>query len=64
MEEVFTKQFDVDFVHVHAEERYAALLDGVTDPEEKRRIIGTQFWNEFFAVAKELEQDGLSLIHI
>ncbi|VWM25370.1 GMP synthase [glutamine-hydrolyzing] [Collinsella intestinalis] len=30
----------------------------MTDPEEKRRIIGTQFWNEFFAVAKELEQDG------
>lgn len=58
VEEVFTKQFDVDFVHVHAEERYAALLDGVTDPEEKRRIIGTQFWNEFFAVATELEQDG------
>ena len=58
VEEVFTKQFDVDFVHVHAEERYAALLDGVTDPEEKRSIIGTQFWNEFFAVAKELEQDG------
>lgn len=58
VEEVFTKQFDVDFVHVHAEERYAALLDGVTDPEEKRRIIGTQFWNEFFAAAKELEQDG------
>lgn len=58
VEEVFTKQFDVDFVHVHAEERYAALLDGVTDPEEKRRIIGTQFWNEFFAVAKDLEQDG------
>ena len=40
VEEVFTKQFDVDFVHVHAEDRYAALLDGVTDPEEKRRIIG------------------------
>lgn len=58
VEEVFTKQFDVDFVHVHAEARYAALLDGVTDPEEKRRIIGTQFWNEFFAVAKDLETDG------
>lgn len=58
VEEIFTKQFDVDFVHVHAEARYAALLDGVTDPEEKRRIIGTQFWNEFFAVAKELECDG------
>ena len=58
VEEVFTKQFDVDFVHVHAEERYAALLDGVTEPEEKRRIIGTQFWKEFFAVAQELERDG------
>ena len=55
VEEVFTKQFDVDFIHVHAEERYAALLDGVTEPEEKRRIIGTQFWKEFFAVAQQLE---------
>ncbi len=64
VEEVFTKQFDVDFVHVHADERYAALLDGVTDPEEKRRIIGTQFWNEFFAVAKELEQDGLPVKYL
>lgn len=58
VEEVFTKQFDVDFIHVHAEGRYAELLAGVTDPEQKRRIIGTQFWNEFFAVAKQLEEDG------
>ncbi len=58
VEEVFTKQFDVDFIHVHAEERYAKLLDGVTEPEQKRRIIGTQFWNEFFAVAQQLEEGG------
>ena len=58
VEEVFTKQFDVDFVHVHAEERYAKLLDGVTDPEQKRKIIGTQFWNEFFAVAQDIAEDG------
>lgn len=58
VEEVFTKQFDVDFIHVHAEDRYAELLAGVTEPEEKRRIIGTQFWNEFFAVAQQLETDG------
>ena len=30
----------------------------VNDPEEKRRIIGTQFWKEFFAVAEDLAQDG------
>ena len=58
VEEVVTKQFDVDFIHVHAEDRYAELLAGVTEPEEKRRIIGTQFWKEFFAVAQQLETDG------
>lgn len=58
VEEVFTKQFDVDFVHVHAQERYAALLAEVTDPEQKRQIIGTQFWKEFFAVAQDLAEDG------
>ena len=55
VEEVFTKQFDVDFIHVHAEDRYFALLDGVTEPEKKRQIIGTQFWKEFFTVAKNLD---------
>ena len=58
VEEVFTNQFDVDFVHVHAEDRYAQLLAGVTDPEMKRRIIGEQFWKEFFAVAQDLAEDG------
>lgn len=58
VEEVFTNQFDVDFVHVHAEDRYAELLAGVTEPEQKRRIIGEQFWKEFFAVAQDLAEDG------
>lgn len=60
VEEVFTKQFDVDFVHVHAEERYSELLAGVTDPEQKRKIIGSQFWNEFFSVAQDL--DGVKFL--
>lgn len=58
VEAVFTQQLDVDFVHVRAEERYARLLAGVTDPEEKRRIIGSQFWEEFFAVAQRLAENG------
>ncbi len=58
VEEVFTRQFDVDFVHVHAEDRYAQLLAGVTDPEQKRRIIGEQFWKEFFAVAEDVAAGG------
>ena len=64
VEEVFTKQFDVDFVHVHAEERYAKLLDGVTDPEEKRRIIGTEFWKVFFEEAQKLAEDGRPVTYL
>lgn len=54
VEEVFSKQFNVPLIHVKAQERYQALLAGVTEPEQKRKIIGTQFWNEFFKVAQEL----------
>ncbi|MBR3159398.1 MAG: glutamine-hydrolyzing GMP synthase [Atopobiaceae bacterium] len=55
VEKVFRKQFDVPLVHVHAEERYAMLLAGVTDPEEKRRRIGTEFWKVFFEEAEKLD---------
>ena len=60
VEEVFRHQFDVPLVHVHAEERYARLLAGVTDPEEKRRRIGTEFWKVFFEEAARL--DGVELL--
>ena len=58
VEDVFTRQFDVDFIHVRAEERYLKLLEGVVEPEQKRRIIGEQFWKEFFKVAKEKTEGG------
>jgi len=60
VEEVFRKQFNVPLIHVHAEERYSQLLAGVTEPEKKRRLIGTQFWKEFFAVAQQL--DGIEYL--
>jgi GMP synthase (glutamine-hydrolysing) len=52
---VFRDQFHVDLVHVEAEDRFLALLDGVTDPEAKRRIIGEEFWKVFFEEAETLE---------
>ena len=54
VEEVFRKQFNVPLVHVHAEGRYAKLLAGVTDPEQKRRLIGTEFWKVFFDEAQKI----------
>ena len=60
VERVFRDQFDVPLVHVHAEERYARLLAGVVDPEEKRRRIGSEFWKVFFEEAEKL--DGVELL--
>jgi GMP synthase (glutamine-hydrolysing) len=54
VEEVFREQFKMPLVHVHAEERYARLLAGVNDPEEKRRLIGTEFWKVFFEEAQKI----------
>ena len=60
VEQVFRTQFNVPLVHVHAEERYAALLAGVTEPEQKRRLIGTEFWKVFFEEAQKL--DGVQFL--
>ncbi len=55
VEEVFRDQFDMSFVHVHAEERFLRLIAGVTDPEKKRKLIGTEFWKVFFEEAQRLD---------
>src|SRR6185437_16601467 len=39
----FGEHFHVPLVHVQAQERFLSLLAGVTDPEEKRKIIGETF---------------------
>ncbi|HVX43149.1 MAG TPA: glutamine-hydrolyzing GMP synthase [Mycobacteriales bacterium] len=40
-----------------AEERFLSALDGVTDPEQKRRIIGREFIRIFEAAAREVAAD-------
>ena len=47
VEEVFQTNFDVDLVHVKAEDRFLEALDGVSDPEQKRSIIGETFIRVF-----------------
>ncbi len=54
VEAVFRDQFKVDLVHVQAQKRYADLLRGVTDPEQKRKLIGTEFWKVFFDEAQRI----------
>lgn len=51
---IFKEQFSMNLIRVNAEERFLGLLSGVTDPEEKRKIIGTEFIRVFEEEAKKI----------
>jgi GMP synthase (glutamine-hydrolysing) len=44
---------------VEAQDRFLGALEGITDPEEKRHVIGEQFIREFETVANEEDADVL-----
>ncbi len=44
---------------VDAQDAFLSALEGVTDPEEKRHVIGEQFIREFERVAREVEAEYL-----
>ncbi len=54
VEETFRSNFDVDLIHVKAEDRFLELLAGISDPEEKRRIIGEAFIRVFEEAASSV----------
>ena len=47
-------QFDLNFIRVNAQERYYRKLAGVTEPEQKRKIIGEEFIRVFEEEAKKI----------
>jgi GMP synthase (glutamine-hydrolysing) len=52
--ETFSGHFRVPLVHVQAQERFLARLAGVSDPEEKRTIVGEEFIRVFEEEAAKL----------
>ncbi|MEB3279399.1 MAG: glutamine-hydrolyzing GMP synthase [Lyngbya sp.] len=44
---LFEEQFHIPVQYVNARERFLAKLEGITDPEEKRKIIGHEFIRVF-----------------
>jgi GMP synthase (glutamine-hydrolysing) len=52
---VFRDHFHVDLRVIDAEARFLEALDGVTDPERKRKIIGVEFIHVFEEQAKTIE---------
>ncbi len=55
VERSFGNHFQVPLVHVRAQEHFLAALVGVTDPEEKRKIIGREFIRTFEREAEKLD---------
>ncbi len=53
--EVFRNQLDANLIYVDAQERFLSKLEGVADPEEKRKIIGAEFIRVFEEEARKLE---------
>src|SRR6478735_7037425 len=50
----FDGLYHVPLVHVQAQERFVSRLAGVTDPEQKRKIIGEEFIRVFEEKARSL----------
>lgn len=53
--EVFRNQMDANLIYVDASERFLTKLEGVADPEQKRKIIGAEFIRVFEEEARKLE---------
>jgi GMP synthase (glutamine-hydrolysing) len=47
VEATFIEHFDLDLTVVDASERFLSRLAGITDPEQKRKIIGNEFVEVF-----------------
>ena len=58
--EVFRNQLCANLVYVDATDRFLNLLEGVADPEQKRKIIGAEFIRVFEEEARKL--DGIDFL--
>ena len=58
--EVFRDQMKANLIYVDATDRFLDKLAGVTDPEEKRKIIGGEFIEVFAEEARKL--DGIEFL--
>lgn len=53
IEKIFKDNFKVNFTTVHSVGRFLEKLEGVTDPEEKRKIVGEEFIHVFSEFAEK-----------
>jgi GMP synthase (glutamine-hydrolysing) len=56
VEKVFKEEFDMNLIRVNAQERFLGKLKGVSDPEQKRKIIGEEFIRVFEEEKNKLKE--------
>ncbi len=54
VEQTFRDRFGMSLLRVNAQERFLSRLSGITEPEQKRKIIGEEFIRVFEDEAKKL----------
>ena len=54
VESIFRGQFNMNLIRVNAEDRFLKKLEGITEPEQKRKIIGEEFIRVFEEEARKL----------
>lgn len=54
VEKTFKETFNMNIIRVSAQQRFLNKLAGVTEPEEKRKIIGSEFIRVFEEEAKKI----------
>lgn len=54
VEQIFGQEFSMNLIRVNAQERFLGKLKGVSDPEEKRKIIGEEFIRVFEDESKKI----------
>ena len=57
IKQLFENEFNIDLIYVDAVERFHKKVEGVTDPEEKRKKIGEEFIRVFEHESKKLAGD-------
>ena len=58
MVRLFKDHLGINVIYVDAEKQFLEKLKGVSDPEEKRKIIGEEFANVFAAVVKKKKNNS------
>ena len=58
VEKTFTSLFDMNFVRVNCQDHFINALKGVSDPEQKRKIIGTEFYKVFWDEIRKQAEKG------